>query len=73
MLATAAQPPRIYQVAERCGFVSETHFRRAFRQAYGYTSREAIGRTTPPARPHGAAHASRTDAVFIDWISRLRR
>jgi AraC-like DNA-binding protein len=64
---------RVSEVARMCGFSNDTHFSRAFRQAYGYTAREAMafGASGPPVRqrnegtPHGEA------ATYIDWIRRL--
>jgi AraC-like DNA-binding protein len=74
MLAQAGKTLRVYQVAERCGFVSETHFSRAFRQAYGYTAREAVGLPSPPvrARPNASAGAPGSEAGFVAWIRGLR-
>jgi AraC-like DNA-binding protein len=64
---------RVSEIARLCGFANDTHFSRAFRQAYGYTAREAMafGASGPPVRhgdggaPHGEA------ATYIDWIRRL--
>jgi AraC-like DNA-binding protein len=75
MLTSSHGSTRVYQVAEMCGFASETHFSRAFRQVFGYTAREAIGirgaslqaarRLTPARRGE--------DAAFVRWIRQLRR
>lgn len=64
---------RISEVARLCGFTSDAHFSRAFREAYGYSPRETMSSAHLSLRHRpGAAQASAgTDGVIIDWIRQL--
>lgn len=69
LLAAAEGRGLVSQVAAQCGFVSDAHFSRAFRAAYGYSPREAMaapGAGPPPPRPRQG-----DEARFVDWIRRL--
>jgi AraC-like DNA-binding protein len=70
---------RISEIGRACGFASEAHFSRAFRQAYGHTAREVMafgGRASGGAarqrRAHGGAMRDPEHAPFVDWIRSLR-
>jgi AraC-like DNA-binding protein len=64
---------RIAEIAEQYGFASAAHFSRAFRQAYGYSPREAReARNAEVARllrDDEAAHAGA--AAYAAWVRRL--
>ncbi|MDR3464786.1 MAG: AraC family transcriptional regulator [Xanthobacteraceae bacterium] len=64
---------RISEVARLCGFTSDAHFSRAFRDAYGYTPRDAMTSVTPSLlrQPGAARTPSGVDGVIIDWIRQL--
>lgn len=65
---------RVYKVADKCGFINEAHFSRAFRKAYGYSAREAIGIGSDPSpvQPRAAPTKRQGKAEIVDWIRRLR-
>src|SRR5450756_903180 len=73
LLVTSSGWGRISEVARLCGFSSDAHFSRAFRDAYGYTPRDAMAAANPALlRQSGAAPASSgVDEVIIDWIRQL--
>jgi len=59
---------RISEIAYQYGFVSKTHFSRAFRSTFGYSPSEAReGAAWPP----GAADAARASDIYDLWIRRL--
>lgn len=66
---------RISEVARLCGFTSDAHFSRAFRDAYGYTPRDAMTSANPSLlrQPGAAQTSSGVDEVIIDWIRQLAR
>lgn len=73
MLADHSERRSVSEIAVRCGFQSDSSFSRAFRQAFGYSPREA--RLAPDIGMGGQTAVSGSEAdqtVFVDWIHRLR-
>ena len=62
----------IGEIALSCGFANDTSFSRAFRQAFGYTPRDAREAVTPPAAPGETGGIAKDEKILVQWINRLR-
>ena len=73
LLTASRGRQRISEIARMCGFTSEAHFSRAFRQIYGYTATDATanGRPGPGMHQDRVAHMVEAPDV-LEWIRRLR-
>lgn len=74
-LADPAKAPRkIFEIAYRWGFVSEAHFSRAFRRAFGLTPGDVrAGVGTNRVLEAAAADESSGARAYEDWLRGLRR
>lgn len=73
-LASPAKVPRkIYEVAYRWGFVSEAHFTRAFRRAFGLTPGDARAGAGTAQALAGAEANSIGARAYEGWLRSLRR
>lgn len=65
---------RVGEIATRCGFISEAHFSRAFRAAFGLAPSDvraaALGAQAPRAGAEGAS--GRSTAEYADWLRSLQ-
>lgn len=59
LLSDPGQTRRIFEIANLFGFVSETHFSRAFRRSFGYSPSEArtMAAAQSPESPDRAIRA----------------
>jgi AraC-like DNA-binding protein len=70
LLAASSGFGRVSDVARRCGFSSDGTFSRAFRDAYGYSPREARdhGKPSFAGWTQSAGRSSPVDDLVGDWI-----
>jgi AraC-like DNA-binding protein len=73
LLAASNRRGRVAEAARLCGFTSDAHFSRAFRDAYGCSPRDAVASANPALlrQPGAAPTLSGVDGVIIDWIRQL--
>jgi AraC-like DNA-binding protein len=72
MLADRNERRSVGEIALRCGFQSDTSFSRAFRQAYGYSPREARSTVQVQAAQLAQSGLATDEKVLVHWINRLR-
>jgi AraC-like DNA-binding protein len=74
-LADLSKPPcKIYEIAYRWGFVSEAHFSRAFRRAFGVTPGDVrAGATTTLMAAKSDLADLGSERAYRGWLRSLRR